>query len=109
MNWYKSAKIEETYFFPVIPASPVDLAKIHKDVTELEDNWIPVESSFITHVSYYEPLGMFEIKLKDGSKYSYKNVPKKVFKGFLRATSKGEYFNKVIRSKYEEFKQKSRS
>jgi hypothetical protein len=108
MNWYKSAQIEEPYF-PVIPTIPVDLAKSQKDVDELKDNWIPVESSFITHVSYYEPLGMFEIKLKDGSKYSYKNVPKKVFRGFMRATSKGQFFNRVIKPKYEEFKQKSRS
>ena len=108
MNWYKSAQIEESVF-PIIPSIPVDINKIQKDVDELQDNWIPVDSSFITHVSYYKPLGMFEIKLKDGSKYSYRDVPEKVFKAFLRAPSKGKYFNRVIRPQYEEFKQRNRS
>jgi len=86
MSWYKKSQ-------DVID----DLLK------ELEDNdrWIPVESSFITHVSYYEPLGMFEVKMNNGRSYSFRDVPKSIYDDFMQSESKGKYFNSIIRSQYK--------
>ena len=81
MNWYKRA-LKEDKGFPE------------------GDKWIPVESSFISHVAYYEPLKMFEIKLMNGQTYSFSGVPKNTFNRFMKAKSKGEFFNKVIRPNY---------
>ena len=80
-------------------------AKASKTNQEIDDlpvgKWIPVQSSFITDAAYYEPLGMFEVRLKSGQEYSYKDVPKKVFKNFMSASSKGEFFNRVIKKRYK--------
>ena len=82
MNWYKKAKSDLT------EEEREDFAR---------SKWTPVESSFITDIAYYEPLGMLEVKLKNGQEYSYPGIPKKVFKDLMRAKSKGEFFNRVIK------------
>jgi len=73
--------------------------EMDQDVFEeiTRDKWISVESSFINAIAYYEPLGMLEVRLKDGDEYSFAGVPKRVFNGFLKADSKGQYFNRVIK------------
>lgn len=84
MNWYKKARKED---------------KIGELIEELdrEDKWTSVESSFITHVAYYEPLGMLELKMKNNITYPFVDVPKEVYDGFMSAPSKGKYFNDVIK------------
>ena len=84
MGWYKIAK----------ELSDADFEEITKS------KWIPVDSSFINSVSYFDGLKMFEIKLKNGTEYSFKNVPRKVFERFMAAKSKGKFFNEVIKEKY---------
>lgn len=101
MNWYKKAlkeyeKVKEgEYYLTDWPSRKIDL-----EPYDYPSKWMPVESSFISHVAYFEPLGIFEIKTKDGQEYSFKGVPEKVFKQFMNAKSKGEFFNKVIKKKY---------
>ena len=87
MNWYKKAQIK--------------LNKITDEELDefAKSKWIPVQSTFITDVAYYEPLGMFEVRLKNGKEYSYPNISKKVFKDFMSAKSKGEFFNRKIKNK----------
>jgi len=89
MNWYKIALDFMT---------DEEVAEIAKS------KWIPVDSSFIQDVAYYEPLGMFEVRIKgrDGrlAEYSFRDVPRKVFERFMQAESKGTFFNQFIRPKY---------
>lgn len=86
VNWYKKAQgnVEVDYF---------------------ADKWQNVDSSFIEKVAYYEPLGMFEIRLKNGREYSYKDVPKEVYDAFMDAARQGEslgkFFNSRIKNTYE--------
>ena len=84
MNWYKKAQ--------ELPNND--------DLDILEDKWVPVNSSWITHVAYYEPMGYFEIKLKNGKEYTFEDVPISVYRDFMRSRSKGEFFNRVIRGTY---------
>ena len=103
MNWYRKAAKEYEklkdgeYYFPdsKIPKEEIDMSGFNT-----ESKWIPVESSFIEAVAYYRPLKMFEVKLKNGSEYSYSGVPEIVYKNFMRAKSKGEFFNRAIKKRY---------
>lgn len=90
LNWYEKSK--------KIATSEMSI----KDIEEIsQSKWIPVESSFITDVAYYEPLGMFEIKLKDGHEYSYAGIPKDIFDEFMGSESKGRFYSKVIKPIYK--------
>lgn len=83
-QWYKKSKKEIT----------------EEDLDEFtRSKWIPVDSSWITDVAYYEPLGMLEIRVKNGLEYSFPNTSKSVFRNLMKAKSKGKYFNRIIRQK----------
>ena len=66
MNWYKTALKEyeklkdgEQYWGTGWPKpKPSDHI--------IQDRWVPVDSSFITHVAYHESLMIFEVRLKNG-------------------------------------------
>jgi len=89
MNWYKTAK-EKT----------AELSE--KELEEFtKPKWIPVESSWIAALAYYKPLGMLEVKLKNGTIYGFGGVPQDVFRRFMRSKSKGQFFNRVIRPTYK--------
>ena len=81
-NWYKKAQEFEVSSDEEVSLNP---------------RWIPVDSSFITHVSYNENLEIFEVKLRNGTQYTYINVPKDVYNDFMDAESKGRFFNDVIK------------
>ena len=89
MNWYKKSKPEDLLIF----------AQVKNDLDE--DKWVDVDSSFISKAAYYEPLGMFEMKMKNGKEYSFAGVPKQVYDDFLASPSKGTFFNKVIKERYK--------
>jgi len=89
INWYKKSQTEGW------PKPEGGYREIYKS------KWQPVDSSFITDVAYFKPLGMFELKLKNGSKYSYANVPEGIFKEFMKSESKGQFFNNVIKPFYK--------
>lgn len=90
MSWYIQAK--------------KNLRSETKDAPIYNDKWMPVVSSFITHIAYYEPLKMFEIKLRDGHEYSFTGVPKQIFNRLMKSKSKGEFFNRVIKPNYSKSK-----
>jgi len=103
MNWYKIASKEyekikdgEYYLSDWPKQTPAP------DNYVASDKWIPVESSFITHVSYYAPLKILEFKFRNGQRYSYSGVPKKVFMQFMKAHSKGDFFNRIIKQRYSQ-------
>jgi hypothetical protein len=62
--------------------------------------WISIDSSFIQLVFYSDFNKELEIKLKNGKTYSYIDVPLKTFKAFMKARSKGTFFNDIIKPKY---------
>ena len=63
----------------------------------LGSKWIPVKSSAIKAVAYYEPLGMLEFKLNDDKEYSFRDVPKNEFDALMVAESKGKWFTEFVR------------
>jgi len=87
MGWYKKAKNSEE-------ANKAFHEYVDKDI------WIPVESSWLDAIAYFETARILEIKLKNGLKYPFFNVPKEVYVAFLESPSKGFFFNNVIKKKY---------
>jgi 8-oxo-dGTP pyrophosphatase MutT (NUDIX family)/GNAT superfamily N-acetyltransferase len=61
--------------------------------------WIPVESSVIREVSYFEPTGRMEFKMKDYREYSFHDVSKAEFDSFMASKSKGKWFSEFIKSR----------
>jgi hypothetical protein len=86
MNWYKKAKKDEDM---------VLLDNLYKNYYK------KVDSSFIDKIAYNKRLGWLEIILSSGKKYTYIDVPMNIYRNFLRAKSKGEFFNRIIRNRYE--------
>jgi len=67
---------------------------------------IQVESSTIKAIDYMSRLYLLTIEFKNGSVYHYHSVESNVYKGLLKAESKGKYFHKYIRGKYDYKKEK---
>jgi len=65
-----------------------------------KDPFVPVDSSFIDSIAYYKLAWVLEIKLKNGRKYAFFNVPQEVYEAFLASPSKGQFFNTVVRRNY---------
>jgi len=62
----------------------------------------PVESSALKAVGYDSATQILTVIFKkSGARYDYKQVPQKVFKNLMTAPSKGSYFMKNIKGKYE--------
>ena len=59
-----------------------------------------VESTAIQRVEYDEFLRQLVITFTGGNTYTYYDVPRAVYAGLLRASSKGAYFNHAIRGAY---------
>jgi hypothetical protein len=82
------------------PVETVSLKGIAPEPLGLPDGgkWIPVESSAIRAVAYYEPLGMLEFKLKDGQEYSFRDIPKEEFDALMASPSKGRFFSDLVKT-----------
>ena len=62
----------------------------------------PVESTAIKSVGYNEDKHLLEVEiLGTGNIYQYKDVPLEEYFDFMDAKSLGEYYNRVIKEKYE--------
>jgi hypothetical protein len=59
----------------------------------------PVRSSNVRAVGYDS--GTLEVEFSDGSVYRYQDVPEKVHKGLMRASSIGSYLAMNIKGKYK--------
>ncbi|MRI64720.1 KTSC domain-containing protein [Ornithobacterium rhinotracheale] len=62
---------------------------------------IPVRSSVIRAIDYNHSTMQLYINFRSGYTYVYHRVPKSVFNGLLRAPSKGKFFNRYIRGRFE--------
>ena len=59
-----------------------------------------VESTTLSAVAYDEFKEMLRLQFCSGARYEYVDVPAAVHASLLSASSKGRYFNQVIRGRY---------
>ena len=59
-----------------------------------------LESTTLATVAYDADRQLLQIEFRDRTTYRYFNVPIDVFETLLRASSKGSYFNRVIRGRF---------
>ena len=71
-----------------------------------EEKWKRVDSTFIKAVLYDKALHVMSVRLKGDIVYSFKDVPKDVYKDFIKSQSKGQFFNSRLKEKYEWSKEK---
>ena len=60
-----------------------------------------VESSNITSIGYDEKNKLLEVEFISSGLYEYSNVEKEIYNFFLSSPSKGKYFFKNIKGKYQ--------
>lgn len=58
-------------------------------------------SSAIARIDYNAPARELHVTFTSGRRYSYVGVPAEVYYQFCRASSKGAFFNTLIRDRYE--------
>ncbi len=61
-------------------------------------NWQDIKSKAIASIAY--ELGSLYVLFNDGSEWSY-NAPISVFNDWLKAESKGRFFNMEVRGKFQ--------
>ena len=61
---------------------------------------IPVESTMIESIVYNTQENVLVIDFKNGTKYTYENVPLNEVENLETAQSKGKYLNENIKGKY---------
>jgi hypothetical protein len=73
-----------------------------------EEDWLSaavrrntVNSTNLTSVGYNRESRVLEVEFHAGSVYRYRDVPPQVFEALIRAESKGRYFTRQIRGRYE--------
>ena len=99
-TWYKLAQQNHESLSEGEPIHTPTPESTEEELDGFNEPWKPVSSSFITHVEYYENLEFLDIRMKSGKEYTYIGVPKGVFEDFMKAKSKGEYFNRIIKKRY---------
>lgn len=59
-----------------------------------------VTSSAISSVGYDDRSSVLEVQFASGAVYDYLNVPKKVYRALLKASSKGSFVSRRVRDRY---------
>lgn len=62
---------------------------------------VHVDSSSLVSVGFAKEVKILEIEFRSGAVYRYLGVPLAIFEGLKKAQSKGQYFTRFIRAKYE--------
>jgi hypothetical protein len=71
---------------------------------------VPIENSRNISGSMYDGIAQqMYLEFSDGSRYKYKYVPIDIYMGFLESESKGSFFHKEIKGKFECVKIKDRT
>lgn len=60
-----------------------------------------VESASIASIGFHAGLRVLEIEFRGGALYRYFAVPPSIFEGLQKAESKGRYFSRSIRGRFE--------
>jgi hypothetical protein len=63
-------------------------------------NVTSVESATLAGCSYDEAGGILQLEFRSRAVYKYFGVPAAVHEGWLASSSKGGYFNRVIRGRF---------
>ena len=61
---------------------------------------LAVESTSLVSISYATEQSVLELEFRDGSVYSYIEVPPECVHELIAADSKGAYFNRHIRNRF---------
>lgn len=67
----------------------------------MNDKWILVESSNINKISFDLSTQDLIINFKPNNTYKYKNIPYYIWEGLIESESKGKFFHKFIKEKFE--------
>ncbi len=59
-----------------------------------------VESTTLASAGHDARAEVLELQFRSGAVYQYFQVPRRVYRDLLRASSKGSYFNQNIRGRY---------
>jgi hypothetical protein len=59
-----------------------------------------VESTTLRSAGHDAKSAVLELQFRGGAVYQYFLVPQRVYRDFMEAPSKGEYFNQNIRGRY---------
>lgn len=62
---------------------------------------IPVRSTAISAVGYDKITQQMRITFKQGDTYNFCRVPESVFLGLMSASSKGRYYDAIIKDRYD--------
>jgi KTSC domain-containing protein len=62
---------------------------------------VPVDSTLLASVAYDAGESLLYLGFRDGASYLYFSVPESVHQGLLAADSKGAYFNRQIRNRFQ--------
>jgi hypothetical protein len=85
----------------------ISATTIQGAINELSDNndgiSVTDSSSWVGEKSYMQKSEILILALNDVV-YLYRNVPKEVYVNFRKSSSRGQYFNKNIRGKFERIK-----
>jgi hypothetical protein len=63
-------------------------------------NVTAVESTTLSTIAYDDARNLLQLKFGSGAIYEYFDVPAAVHADLLRASSKGTYFNRMIRGRF---------
>lgn len=58
---------------------------------------LPVSSSLLASVAYYDNRAILQLEFRSGAVYQYFGVPRQSYQELLQADSHGAYFNRHIR------------
>jgi hypothetical protein len=61
---------------------------------------VPVQSTTLTTVAYDADRELLQLEFRDQTVYRYFDVPAHLHENLLRASSKGSYFNALIRGQF---------
>lgn len=61
---------------------------------------VPVASSLVASVGYGSEAQTLEVRFCNGRTYRYFNVPVAIYESFVAASSKGFFFNDVVRGRF---------
>ena len=81
------------------------LAVRAREVLELADEagviQIPIDSTCVEHLEYHTFTGNLNVTLTDGSTWPYHSVSMFSLLAWLNASSKGAFFNSVVRGQWQ--------
>lgn len=61
----------------------------------------PVESSWITNLTYNRPNKVITMRLSNGKMFSIPGITRSMFERWTNVSSKGRFFHDQIRDKYQ--------